>query len=109
MHLTANSLNLAALDRSIEALVDVRLSPSKSTDDVDKVIAKMPAVIQAMHLTGRFDMQLHVVTADVSTLDKLLTELREHAGAEETNTRLVLRELDGFPRPPLDLIEATAR
>ncbi len=98
-------LNLTAVGQAIEALVDVRLGPGHSTADVDAAIAAMPPVIQAQHLTGRFDMQLHVVASDVSELDELLTRLREEAGAAETNTRLVLRELDGFPRPPLALLE----
>lgn len=91
-------LNSAAIGRTIEALVDVRLGPSTLTADVETHILAMEPVVNAMHLTGRFDMQLQVVAADVSELDDLLTALREEAGAEETNTRLVLRSLDGFPR-----------
>lgn len=98
-------LDLTAVGQAIEALVDVRLGPAHSTAGTDAAIAAMAPVIQAQHLTGRFDMQLHVVASDVAELDDLLTRLREEAGAVETNTRLVLRELDGFPRPPLALLE----
>ncbi len=93
-------VNAAALGRTIEALVDVRLGPSILTADAESSIRAMDAVVDAMHLTGRFDMQLYVVARDVAELDHLLTRLREDVGAEETNSRLVLRTLDGFPRTP---------
>ena len=93
-------INPSALGRSIEALVDVRLAQSTTTEQAESSVADMSAVVHAMHVTGRFDMLLRVVAADVGELDTLLTQLREEAGAEETNTRLVLRTLDQFPRAP---------
>lgn len=94
-------VNAAALGRTIEALVDVRLGPSILTADAESQIRAMTPVVDAMHLSGRFDMQLYVVARDVAELDHLLTQLREDVGAEETNSRLVLRTLEGFPRNPL--------
>ena len=86
--------------RPIETLVDVRVGPNnaKPWTDLDKVIATFPAVIDATHLTGRFDTQLRVVTRDVAELDELLARINDELGAEETNTRLVLRTVEGFPR-----------
>ncbi len=94
-------INAAAIGRTIEALVDVRLGPSVLTADAESQILAMESVVDAMHLTGRFDMQLYVVARDVAELDDLLTQLRENVGVEETNSRLVLRTLDGFPRTPI--------
>ncbi|MEM8709110.1 MAG: Lrp/AsnC family transcriptional regulator [Actinomycetota bacterium] len=85
--------------RSIEALVDVRLGPGAYARDPDFADPAFEGVIDAMHLTGRFDVQLHVMTSDVAELDRLLEKLKDEMGAEETNTRLVLRQLEGFPRP----------
>ncbi|MEM9465543.1 MAG: Lrp/AsnC family transcriptional regulator [Actinomycetota bacterium] len=84
--------------RPIEALVDVRLGPGSYTDDPAFDGPGYDAVIDAVHLTGRFDVQLRVMAADVSELDQLLGRLKDDIGAEETNTRLVLRSLSGFPR-----------
>ena len=56
------------------------------------------ALLDAVHLTGRFDVQLRVMARDVAELDTMLAKLKDEIGAEETNTRLVLRSLDGFPR-----------
>ena len=97
-----------ALGRPIEALIDVRLSPgspyypSNAYDNENNTgeawLADQPAVTNAVHLTGRFDYQLTVATKDVPELDALLAAIKENLNAEETNTKLVLRHTDGFPR-----------
>lgn len=88
--------------RPIEALVDVRLGPGSYTTDPAFEDPVFDGVIDAVHLTGRFDVQLRVMARDVAELDHLLAKLKDEIGAEETNTRLVLRSLEGFPRavPP---------
>jgi len=85
--------------RSIEAMVDVRFTPGVSPGYPAMVGPGFEAVLDAVDLTGRFDIQLRVATKDVAELDELLRRLKEECGAEETNTRLILRTLDGFPRP----------
>ena len=87
-----------AVGRSIETLIDVRLSPGTDQDNLDATLASFPAVVDATHLTGRFDTQLRVATRDVAELDELLVRIKDELGAEETNTRLVLRTIAGFPR-----------
>ncbi len=89
----------AAAGRSIDALVDVRLAPGAPGEILETSLLAMPMITSAMHLTGRFDMQLRVAARDVQELDILLAMLRDELGVEETNTRLVLRVVDGFPRP----------
>jgi Lrp/AsnC family leucine-responsive transcriptional regulator len=93
----------AEVGRPIETLVDVRVgsNETKPWPELDQIIASFPAVIDAVHLTGRFDTQLRVATKDVAELDELLTRIKDELGAEETNTRLVLRTVDSFPRSPL--------
>ncbi len=93
-------INSAAIGRTIEALIDVRIDHRADNDDVESHILALPAVVNAMHLTGRFDIQLHVAARDVAELDGLLAQLKDLVGAEETNTRLILRTLEGFPRTP---------
>ncbi len=88
-----------ATGRAIDAIVDVRLGTGVTADALDEALRGQPIVTNAMHLTGRFDTQLRVAARDVAELDELLTLLSDHVGAEETNTRLVLRTIAGFPRP----------
>lgn len=98
-------VNPAALGRTIDALIDVRLGSEVTVEAFEAHVRPLPAVIDGMHITGRFDCQLHVVARDVAELDDLLMSIKERLGAEETNTRLVLRNLDNFPRPPIELVE----
>jgi len=88
-----------AAGRPIEALIDVRLGVGEYSSVLDERLVDLAGVIDAVHLTGRFDTQLRVAVANVGELDELLETLKEEWRAEETNTRLVLRTISGFPRP----------
>ncbi len=87
------------LGRTIEAVIDVRFASGSYNPTLDFDRTEFFGVVDAVHLTGRFDLQLRVVARDVGELDRLLELLKEDLKAEETNTRLILRSLDGFPRP----------
>ncbi len=89
----------ARVGRTVDAVIDVRLQPGTYSPDIDFDRPGLEAVIDAVHLTGRFDLQLRVAARDVAELDGLLMTLKDELGAEETNTRLILRVQDGFPRP----------
>lgn len=88
-----------SVGRTIEALVDVRFGPGGYAPDLDFSSPNVAGVVDAVHLTGRFDMQLRVVARDVAELDGILEALKDDMHAEETNTRLILRSISGFPRP----------
>ncbi len=88
-----------AAGRPIQALVDVRLGSGGSYATSLDALTELDMVVDAVHLTGRFDTQLRVAARDIAELDSLLEILKDQHGAEETNTRLVLRTIDGFPRP----------
>lgn len=86
--------------RTIDALIEIRLPTQVDHRPFDEAIRAMPAVVNALHLTGPFDYQLRVQTRDVPELDALLSKLKLDFGVAETNTRLALRTVEGFPRPP---------
>lgn len=89
----------SAAGRPIEAVIDLRLPPDVDLAHLEERLADLESIVNAAHMTGSFDMQLRVATADIAELDKLLTTLKDELGAVETNTRLVLRTVSGFPRP----------
>lgn len=91
-------LDPAATGRGIDVIVDVRLPQQSAAEFFDATLAGLEAVVNAVHLTGPFDYQVRVQVADVAELDRLLTKLKSELGVAETNTRLVLRTVDGFPR-----------
>lgn len=96
-------LDPSVIGRSIDAIIDVRLSTQSDHRPFDEALRDLPSVVNALHLTGPFDYQLRVQARDVAELDELLTILKFEHDVAETNTRLVLRTVDGFHRsPPLD-------
>ena len=93
-------LDASLAGRNIDALIDVRLPAQVDHRPFDEAIQAMPAVVNALHLTGPSDYQLRVQTRDVAELDALLSKLKIDFGVAETNTRLALRTVEGFPRAP---------
>ncbi len=91
-------IDQALAGRTLEAIVDVRLLPTVDSLFVDDAIADLDPVVDAVHVTGRYGYQLRIAASDVAELDELLTRLKDDLGAEETNTTLILRTMDGFPR-----------
>ena len=73
------------------ALIDVRLAAAGTNDEFERATAKLEAVTDAVHVTGRFDYQLRVACRDTAELDRLLRHLKRDGGVTETETRVVLR------------------
>ena len=53
----------AALGRSLEALISVRLAPNSDAGQLEERLAAWPEVEEAVHVTGRFDFELKVSTS----------------------------------------------
>jgi Lrp/AsnC family leucine-responsive transcriptional regulator len=90
----------AAIGRSLTVFIDMRLRREADKGAADAALLALDGIVDARHVTGRYDYQLHVVAIDVDDLDQLLEALRDRVGAEETVTRLALRTVAGFPRQP---------
>jgi Lrp/AsnC family transcriptional regulator, leucine-responsive regulatory protein len=90
----------AALGRPIRAFVDVRLGPATSAERFEAQLAALPQIEHAAHVTGTYDLVLQVACRDTADLDALLTVLKRDAGAVETNTRVMLREITNVALAP---------
>jgi Lrp/AsnC family transcriptional regulator, leucine-responsive regulatory protein len=80
-----------AAGRRLVALIDVRLAAAGTNEAFEAEMAKLEPVVDAVHVTGRFDYQLRVACRDTAELDRLLRHLKRDGGATETETRVVLR------------------
>lgn len=76
---------------ALEAFVDVRLEPGADSDAFLGWAARLPAIRDAVHVTGPHDYLLHVRVRDTAALDRLLRSLKKEGGAAQTQTRLALR------------------
>jgi Lrp/AsnC family leucine-responsive transcriptional regulator len=83
-------LDQARLGRTLEAVIDVRVSDlQRFTDGA----LRCDEVNALTHVTGRTDFQVQVSCAGTAGLNALLTRFREEFGADETLTTVVLERL----------------
>jgi Lrp/AsnC family leucine-responsive transcriptional regulator len=75
----------------LAALVEVQLAAGTAPDECERVFEELPTIVEAMHVTGRFDYELRVICRDPGELDRTIRALKERAGVVATDTRIVLR------------------
>jgi Lrp/AsnC family leucine-responsive transcriptional regulator len=80
-------------DRRLDLLVDVRLRSDTDPTVFEARLMQLPSVVEAVHVTGVWDYQLRVRVPDPAHIDELSRLLKREAGAEQTQTRLVLRSV----------------
>jgi Lrp/AsnC family leucine-responsive transcriptional regulator len=88
------SVNPAALGRGLEVQIDVKLRPEVSARRFEAALAKLPQVVGAMLMTGSYDYAVRVACADRDELVRVTETLRGSAGAQETYSRLILRQVE---------------
>lgn len=75
----------------LEAFIDVRLHPDRSSDAFLAWVSALPQVVDAVHVTGPYDYVVRVRARDTAALDVFLRLLKNEGGAAQTQTRLALR------------------
>ena len=84
----------AALGIGLRAIVDLRLSAGTHPDEFERWISHSTEVQAAFHVTGPFDYQLVLSCADVAALDRLLRGWKHDGWVSESNTRILMTEID---------------
>lgn len=87
-------LDHAKLGFSLRAYVDVRLRTGVSAEDFEAAARKLSRVESIAILTGSMDLRLRVSCRDQAELAQLIAQLRSQAGAQETNTSVILHETE---------------
>lgn len=82
---------LESVGRGLDAMIDVRLGPSTSSEAFEDYCRAMPAVQEVAFVTGRFDFYVRVACQNADDLDATVRAIRRHGGAAQTETRIVLR------------------
>lgn len=85
------TVELASVGRSVDALIDVRLLPSTSSEAFEAFALQLPAVREIAFVTGRFDYYVRVACVGADDLDRTVRAIRQDGGAAQTETRMVLR------------------
>ncbi len=89
----STDLDLAAFELPLAALIDVKLRFDTSAEHFEAVIQSIPGVVGATLMTGTHDYQLRVACKDQQDLVRLIEALRLRAGAQDTYSHLILREM----------------
>jgi Lrp/AsnC family leucine-responsive transcriptional regulator len=84
--------NPAALEETLEALIDVRLVSNQDDARFEACVARFPGVLEDIHRTGATDHQLRVACRDVKHLNQLLRTLKQRCGVAHTDTRVILHQ-----------------
>lgn len=84
----------AILGIRLRAVVDLRLQPGVDPDLFERHLSTQSEVTEAFHVTGPFDYELVVACSDVATLDELLRGWKRERWVLESNTRLIMGEID---------------
>ena len=84
----------AALGIGLRAIVDLRIASAINADEFEHHIARSPEVQSAFHVTGPFDYQILLSCADVAALDSLLRGWKRDGWVVESNTRILMTEVD---------------
>ena len=83
-----------ALGIGLRAIVDLRLTPGVDPEAFESQLAARTEVQSAYHVTGPFDYQIHLACPDVATLDELLRGWKRQGWVLESNTRILMTEID---------------
>jgi Lrp/AsnC family transcriptional regulator, leucine-responsive regulatory protein len=83
----------AALGRTLEAQIDVKLRQGTSAAAFEKALHGLQQVTSATLMTGSFDFAVRVACRDQDDLMNITEYLRNKAGAQETYSRVILREI----------------
>lgn len=80
-----------SLRPGLEVYIDVRLDPAADYEAGVTALRSLPAVVDAVHVTGAYDYLVRAFVPDTSSLDALLRSLKRDCGASHTQTRIAMR------------------
>ena len=75
----------------LELFLDVRLKEGVTCDDFLALRDEFTEILDAVHLTGPYDVLVRAVVPDAAALDRFVRRLKSEAGVAQTSTRLAMR------------------
>lgn len=91
-------INLAACGLGFQALVEVKLKPGVAALEFESAIKSIPGIFAATLLTGTYDYLLRVACKDQDDFVRVLESLRGSGCVQDTQSRMVLKEIDFYNR-----------
>ena len=85
------------LQKHLMALVFLRFNSPKNGDHFAGLVKREPEIKECYYITGDFDYALKVVTESTSTLERLLTRIKNIPGVVKTKTIVILSTITDSP------------
>lgn len=82
---------VGAAGPGLEVVIDARLKEGTTSDEFLAARGAFPELLDAVHVTGPYDLLLRAVVPDAATLDAFVRRLKTLGGVAQTSTRLALR------------------
>lgn len=83
-------LDAKKVGKDITAFIGVSISHQRYIESFSSLMAERDEILECHHVTGDESFILKVKTADTTSLEKLLAEIRSMEGVSRTVTRVVL-------------------
>jgi Lrp/AsnC family leucine-responsive transcriptional regulator len=88
-------VDLAALGLGVEAIIDVKLRPGVAAPQFEAAVMNIAGIIELTLMTGAFDYMVRVACRDQTHLMQIIEQLRASSGAQDTQSRVILRSTRG--------------
>lgn len=80
-------------DYGVKAVTFISVHPSVPTPEVADKLIKLEGVDEVYEITGTRDVMAIITVPSMSALNKVIEEIRNIAGVNETNTSIILRQV----------------
>lgn len=88
-------LDLAAVGRPLEALVQVQAHPDADLAAFEGLLAGTPALVSAWQITGEYDYAVHLACRSLRDLETELRRVRRQPGVRRVASQLLLHPVAG--------------
>jgi Lrp/AsnC family leucine-responsive transcriptional regulator len=99
-------LDARRLGLDITAFIGVIVGHPSRIGDFEEQVGRLPGVLECHHVTGEYTLLLKVKTANTSSLERLISQIRSLDGVARTETMVVLsthtERVQLAVAPPLD-------
>jgi Lrp/AsnC family leucine-responsive transcriptional regulator len=90
-------LNPKLVDKQLMALVFLSIDTPSHGDSFKAFVVGEADIKECFYITGDFDYSLKIITKNTSTLEDILTRIKEQAGVIKTQTIVVLSSITDRP------------
>ena len=90
-------LNPTLVDKQLMAMIFLSIDSPSHGENFTSFVVNEPDIKECFYITGDFDYSLKIITKNTSTLESLLTRIKEQPGVVKTQTIVILSSVVDRP------------